>query len=139
MTGSFQRDVERAFEFLHDEPGHQLLEVESSASFDNAAVYFRSDRLRVRIIRERSQVFAEFAPPDGPPTWCDAPTLIGCLGSEALVDVYTREDQRSLAALADLIRPFYGAITELYAAPHRDNNLRRIRAFQEEQARLRWG
>jgi hypothetical protein len=38
-----------------------------------------------------------------------------------------------------LVRPFCGAIADLYAVPHRGNNVRRIRAFQEERARLRWG
>jgi hypothetical protein len=139
MSDDFWHDVERSFAFLGDEPRHDLLDVETSTAFDNASVYLHSGRLRVRISRERNQVFADFAPPDGSPTWFDAPTLLGYLGREALVNVYMQSDQRSLAALAELIQPFHGAIAELYAAPDREDTVRRIRAFQEERARLRWG
>jgi hypothetical protein len=138
MAPSFLSDVERAFAFLQDEQGHQLLETDIADAFDNALVSFRSDRLRIRIIRERGQVFADFAPPDGPPEWCDAPALLKYLGSMERIAEFTRTDQRSVVALAGLIQPFYGAIAELYAAPRRDKTVLELRVLQEERARHRW-
>ena len=139
MAEAFLRDVEEAFAFLRDEPGYELLEADASGSFDNAWVSYRSARLRVRITRERGQVFADFAPPDGPPDWFDASTLLGYLGSEALVASHTQSDQRSLPDLAYMIQPFCDAIAELFAASRREYNVQQIHAFRDERSRLRWG
>ncbi len=131
MTETFLAAVQHAFDFLNEDAGYQLLGSEEADSFDNAEVYFGSDRFRVRIARERGQVFADFAPPDGPPHWFDMPLLLQYLGYEAIADTYTRSEQRSLEVLANLLRPRMHEFGALYTPERQERTLRDLKALQE--------
>jgi hypothetical protein len=131
MAKTFLSSVQHAFDFLGEDAGYRLLDSEEGDSFDNAEVYFGSDRFRVRILRDRGQVFIDFAPPDGPPYWFDMPLLLRYLGYEALADTYVRSAQRSLEVLANLLRPHLHELGDLYAQDRQERTLRDLKALQE--------
>jgi hypothetical protein len=126
-----------SFAFLERERGYEPPLYEPSQSFDNAELEYRSAAMRVRVLRERGQVFVDLGPALGVPAyWFDLPVVLCYLGERGEADRLVAGGQRDVAAVAELLRRHYDRIAPLFAparyaeTTRHLTELRRVRADQ---------
>jgi hypothetical protein len=109
-----------------------------SRSFGNFSVQFDSPDILLRVIRERSQFFIDFASPAQPLEWIDQDAVLNLLGTGAASDalgsaehrsmrLFSRENSTATISQADLItsgRSCSGIARRFRAS--RESNVRRV-------------
>lgn len=143
---TFFDQVKKHFHYLLDEYGFSLVHEEVFPSFDNAELVFQSRDCRIRVLRERGEIYVDASPL--PPTdyWVDLATIVGFLtqGIDAWQYEYISGDyefriERQLAKTADKLRSYIGQICELF----RDENFAQRRSelekFKHQRFVKRWG
>ena len=134
MSDDFLAAVKQALQFLL-EYGYRIVREQTGASFDNAGVFYRSDRLWISVTRERGEVSftlgsmkdegefdqqivqlivddAEHYPPNSPaPAW-------------------------TLAEAATLLRTKLPQIEDAFSPPRFEDTRKRARALGKERAHV---
>lgn len=134
----FVDEVRAALAALMEQWQFRLVETAQSRSFDNAFVVLQSDDVRMRIVRDRSQVFVDFASSTEPETWFDLDILLRLLKS-ALPHVGALQAARNVADAAERIKKYYPEIRELFSASRFDENKVRLHALKRARTRERFG
>lgn len=121
MPDSFQAQVRRAFEPLLQSGGCRVVEEEIFTALDNAAVVLQAGPVRLRIMRERGQVFANIASLFDRNAWVSsrlvAQLLTGVQPRSAVVDLveFAAWIAQNLPALRERfgLRQHYQTMAEL--------------------------
>jgi len=77
--------------------GFTVVQSDTSDSFDNASVVLQAPALRLRVVRERSQVFIDVGPASEPGTWFDSAVVIDYLGLSSKAGFHDRDVSRCAA------------------------------------------
>ena len=129
-----------AFAFLERQHGFRLYGYELSRSFDNAELEYRSAACRVRLIRERGQVFVDFAPPVGvPANWFDLLLVLDYLGEREAADRLVAGGQRDVAAVAEVVRRYLDRIAPLFGVARYAETTSRLKELATARAEERFG
>jgi hypothetical protein len=83
--------------------GFKLVQSDVTDSFDNASVMVEGPDLRIRIVRERSQLFADFGPLAEPNTWYDSAVVIDYLGLSGEAGFHGRNVAETLHGVAAFV------------------------------------
>jgi hypothetical protein len=120
---TFAELAERRFQFLKDRGFHVTRRI-VYPSHDDAEVAFDSSRCRIRLVRDRSFVGIDLAPPAPSEAWCDLPTVLYYLsgGSDKVWDFQVpdldRGEQRTdwqLQRWADILRPYLDRACQFFS------------------------
>ncbi len=121
MADSFPAQVRRAFGPLLQSGSFRLVEEEIFTAFENAAVVLQGGAVRLRIMRERGQTFANFASLFDRNAWVSsslvARLLTGVQPPSAVIelDQFARWVDDNLPALRERfgLRQYYKTMAEL--------------------------
>ncbi len=119
--------------------GMRVVSHEESGSFDNALVVLQGGDVRVRVIRERSQVFVDFGSSSEPAVWFDSAVVMEYLGLSDTAGWHDRDGAGVLKGLADFLRAFWLELSVRFSPatfPVAKQELTRVR---EEQSVRRFG
>ena len=119
--------------------GFEVVESEAADVFDNATVTLQGPDLRVRIVRERSEVFADFGPRAEPGTWFDSAVLFDylCLSSQA--GFHDRDVSGVLRGIAAFVRSFHGELARAFQPSSLAITKQAIEALKERRAQKLFG
>ena len=112
---------------------------EVSESFDNANVELQSPGLRIRVVRERGRVFADFGPVSEPNTWFDSAVLIDYLGLSPDAGFHDRDARRVLHGIAAFVTSLFSELREKFDPQHLAATKRDLEALMKERAAKLFG
>lgn len=139
MVVDFLTEVRTAFSFLESARGFRLADETRSDSFGDAIVDFESATLRVRVLRDRGQVFVDISPADGTPAWFDLPLLLSHLGERDAAKVLIAGGQRDAQEAADLLRAHYSEVEAMLGSSRSGDVVRRLTELRLARADRRFG
>ncbi len=139
VVDDFRTQARAAFAFLEQARGFRLAGDEVGESSGDALVDFESPTLRVRVLRDRGQVFLDVAPAGDPPTWFDLPLLLGFLGEQEAADTLLAGGQRDVHEVAGLLRAYYDGIERTLGASRSPDVVRRLTQLRLARADQRFG
>lgn len=133
MVRSFPEEVRRALDGLIQREDLRVVEEEVANSFDNAEVVLRGDEIRVRIVRERGQVFVDLRPSFGPTEWVDSAHV-----RWLLTGVEPGTAEWKLPDLAAWLESNLHELGSRFSASKYRQTLTELRWLREESARRRF-
>ena len=139
MAVDFLTEARAAFSFLETARGFRLADDTRRDSFGDAIVDFESATLRVRVLRDRGQVFVDVSPADGPPAWFDLPLLVKYLGDPDAASHLVASGQRDTQEAGDLLRAHYSEIEGLLGSSRSADVVRRLTSLRLARADRRFG
>src|SRR4051812_3178043 len=83
--------------------GFRVVEHEEGQAFDNALVILEGPELRLRVIRERGQLFVEFGSPAEPAVWFNSSVVMGLLSIGSKDGWHSTDADAVLSELAQFI------------------------------------
>ncbi len=98
--------------------GFSIVHSDVSMSFGNAVVTLHAPRLRIRVVRERGLLFADFGSSATPLTWFDSAVIMDYLGLSAAAGFHDRNARVVLAGVAAFVGAFQAEL-ELQFSPAR--------------------
>jgi hypothetical protein len=93
----------------------KVIDQSESASFDNASVTLESGDLRLRIARERSQVFVDLGPTWDPKSLFDSAVVMDYLGLSDDAGFHDRDAGAVMRGLGSFLRSFSDELTEKFS------------------------
>ena len=93
----------------------KVIDHSESTSFDNASVTLEGGDLRVRIVRERSQVFVDLGPVWDPQTSFDSAVVMDYLGLSDDAGFHDRDAGAVMQGLGSFLRSFSGELSEKFS------------------------
>ena len=135
----FLTQVRAAFSFLEQARGFRLVSREASPSFGDALADFEAPTLRVRVLRDGSQVFVDVAPAQNAISWFDLPLLLTFLGEHDAADALLAGGQRDMREVADLLRAHYDEIERTLGQLRSPDVVRRLSQLRLARANARFG
>jgi len=143
----FFDQVEQHFRYLVDEYGFSVICRERYESFDNAEVIIQSRDCRIRILREKGQVFVDAAPLPPSEDWFDLTEITAYLSQGADSWKYETPDRGDydsriewqVKRLADILRSYLPQICELFRKGIFEQKLAKLLEFRNQQFKERWG
>jgi hypothetical protein len=84
----------------------RVIDHSESGSFDNASVTLEGGDLRLRILRERSQVFVDLGPAWDPQSSFDSAVFMDCLGLSDDAGFHDRDAGAVMRGLGSFLRSF---------------------------------
>ena len=91
-----------------------ILEHSESNSFDNATVTLQAGHVRVRIVRERGQVFVDLASASAPHTWFDSAVVMDHLGLSDEAGFHDRASTALFDGIGSFLRSFWSELTAAF-------------------------
>ncbi|HET9986561.1 MAG TPA: hypothetical protein VFQ38_23490 [Longimicrobiales bacterium] len=119
--------------------GMRVVHQEASTSFDNAFVVLQSDDLRVRVVRERGQVFADFGSAAEPGTWFDSAVVMEHLGLSESAGFHDRDAAKALRGLAKFLRALWDELAAEFSSAAFAATKRELIAVRERRDVRRFG
>lgn len=119
--------------------GMRVLSHEESGSFDNAFVVLQKGDVRVRVLRERSQVFVDFGSSAEPAVWFDSAVVMEYLGLSENAGWHGRDSTVVLRGLADFLRTFESELAARFSSGNFTATKRELTRVREDQAVRRFG
>lgn len=119
--------------------GFAVVDEETSSSFDNATVTLQADPLRLRIVRERSQVFVDFGSVVAPTTWFDSAVVLDYLELGKEGGFHQKDAERTTRALARLIHSVWGELVSKFSAQSFPETERALTILRNRRAAERLG
>jgi len=142
-TSSFFDLIEKHFLYLVDEDRFSVVKRKRYDSFDNTEIVLQSQECRIRVLRERGQVFVEAGPLLSTEEWYDLATLIAYLTRETEelnyeIPDYSDYDTRiewQVKRLAGILKIHYVQICELFRKKTFNKDLKK---FINSRLKKRW-
>jgi hypothetical protein len=119
--------------------GFDVVESATAESFDNAYVVLQAPELRIRIVRERSQVFADFGPTSEPNTWFDSAVIIDHLGLSSEGGFHDRDVQGVLHGVASFVAACWSTLTAMFNEQRLAATKNELEALKEKRAAKLFG
>jgi hypothetical protein len=114
--------------------GFEVMQAETADSFDNASVVLQSKALRVRIVRERSLLFADFGPSSEPNTWFDSAVVIDYLGLSAEAGFHGRNSDEVLRGIGKFVSSLWDELQRVFDHQHVVESKRVLTSLKEARA-----
>ena len=89
----------------------RIVDHSESDSLDNATVTLQAGNVRVRILRERSQVFLDLGSASAPHTWFDSAVVMDHLGLSDDAGFHDRGSNDLFEGIGSFLRSFWGELT----------------------------
>ena len=138
MSEDFLHQVGSAFSFL-TKGGYVVSDRLVATSFDNALVDFSGHEMKVRVIRERSQVFIDFAAMVDPETWFDLDIVLRLLDADTESRRVVGSGEASVEALAAVLQQYLSSIEIAFETKNYPTTKQKLAALQEKRADERFG
>jgi hypothetical protein len=119
--------------------GFKVTTSEASDSFDNASVVLQAPELRLRVVRERSQVFADIGPVAEPSTWFDSAVVMDDLGLSSNAGFHDRDQQKVLQGLASFLNAMWGELRARFASDRLAKTKQELQRLKEIRAQRMFG
>lgn len=119
--------------------GYRRVFEEKGESFDNAMVVVESPRLRVRLVRERGQLFVDFGSAAEPAVWFDSSVVMDALALRGGDGWHSTEAKATLADVAGFIATHEARLAEMFGPATFKESKQRLLAVRERQSVERWG
>jgi hypothetical protein len=119
--------------------GFKVVQSEVAISFENAMVTLEAPDLRVRIVRERSQVFADFGAVAAPDSWFDSAVIIDYLGLSAAAGFHDRNARVVLRGVASFVLAFHPELAEKFSQPTLAKTTAALAALKNARASASYG
>lgn len=110
--------------------GFTVVQSETADAFDNASVVLQAPALRIRVVRERSQVFIDVGPASEPGTWFDSAVVIDYLGISPKAGFHDRDASGVLRGAGAFITAMWRELTTKFG-------LQRLAATKKDLISLR--
>lgn len=112
---------------------------ESPAAFGNALVDLSGGSLRIRIRRERGQIFAALGSVIDPTVLFDSAILMDFLGLTETEKIHDSDSTRILTGIASFIRVNFHELEALFGPSQYVETKQKLMALQKHRAVKRWG
>ncbi len=96
----------------------KVIDHSESASFDNASVTLECGDLRLRIVRERSEVFVDLGPVWDPKSSFDSAVVMDYLGLSDDAGFHDRDAGAAMRGLGSFLRSFSVELSEKFSRAH---------------------
>jgi len=115
--------------------------VTSSTSpwFGDSSVVLVADPLRVRIVRDKGQIFADFGSAAEPNYWFDSAVVFEYLGLSANASFHDEDVGASLRAIGGFVRTMGAELARLFAKESYDSRRHELDGVRKRQAEAQWG
>lgn len=117
----------------------EVVESETAESFDNAYVVVQAPELRIRILRERSQIFADFGSPSEPNTWFDSAVIMDHLGLSTDGGFHDSDARGVLHGVSTFVAACWTALTEMFDQSHLGATKQELEVLKEKRAAKLFG
>lgn len=118
---------------------YRVVEHEEGESFDNAIVVVDGPGFRMRIIRERGQLFVDFGSHAEPASWFDSSVVMGLLALRDGDGWHSTKAGVVLLELAAFVLANEARLVGLFGSSRFAETKERLRAVREQQSVERWG
>lgn len=118
---------------------YRVVEHEEGQSFDNALVVVDSPAFRMRVIRERGQLFVDFGSLAEPSSWYDSSVVMGALGLRGGDGWHSTNADTVFSELADFVIANEGRLAGLFEPSRFAESKGKLVAVREQQSADRWG
>ena len=119
--------------------GFKILEHEESGSFGNATVVLQQNVLRLRIVRERSQLFVDFGSVVEPGTWFDSAVVVDYLGLSQDAGFHGRDVRTVLDGLASLLKSCWAELIQHFDPANFSSTKKELTLLRDARAAKRLG
>ena len=119
------------------ERGFSIVSHEESESFDNAVVTLGSPQLRLRIIRERRQLFLDIGCVAEPDIWFDSAVVFDYLGLSDKGGFHGREEA-SLTKMCEFVMVMWRELVLAFSPNSFSKSKKRLEALRDHRAADRY-
>ena len=119
--------------------GYHVVSDERSDAFDNALVVVEGPELRIRVVRERSQVFVDFGSVAEPAVWFDSTVVMEFLGLRNGDGWHSTHAKTVLRELGAFLCGHKALLTETFDPSSFQTVKSRLAAVREKQSAERCG
>jgi hypothetical protein len=119
--------------------GFVVVEHNESAAFGDALVVLQSGDVRTRIVRDRSQLFADLGSVVEPDNWFDSAVVMDLLGLSASGGFHERDATRVLHGLGAFIKSVWPDLTSMFSSRKFALTKQQLEALQRDRAAKRFG
>ena len=117
----------------------KVIDHSESTSFDNASVTLEGGNLRVRIVRERSQVFVDLGPVCDPQSSFDSAVVMDYLGLSEDAGFHNRDADAVLRGLSSFLRSFSPELSEKFTRANFEITKAELTRLRNARAAARLG
>ena len=119
--------------------GFAVVESQTSDSFDNANVVLQSSALRLRVIRERSQVFLDIGPQSEAGTWFDSAVVMDYLGLSSNAGFHAEDVRAVLRGVGAFVKSMWSELTAKFSPQQLEATKKELRTLAEARAAKMFG
>lgn len=119
--------------------GFEVVDHETSDAFDNASVTLKARDLRIRIVRERSQVFVDFGSVANPDLWFDSAVVFEWVGASRDGGFHDANLKSVLRGLGSFLRAFERELSSKFAKDVFSSTAQQLIALRNTRASQRLG
>lgn len=139
MTSDLTEQVESALAHSPHKLGFAIVSGRVSDSFNNALVVAQSGDVRIRIVRDRDQVFADLGSAAEPDTWFDSAVVMDALGLTRTGGFGGRDVEGVLTGLLAFLKSVWPELLSMFGKQRFVATKRRLSEVQDLRAAKRWG
>jgi hypothetical protein len=137
---NFERDVLTEFAFLARDARPRVVYSDyDAATFGNAQMGIEYAQLRLRVTRDRSQVFVDLSPRTVAADWFDEDVVIELVAGRARAGQLEANTARPLAAAANAIQEHLSTIVDRFREENWSSTRAALKALQNERAKRLFG
>lgn len=128
----FEEAIRKQMRFLFEQFGASIISNQYFPSaFGNAIVVIETNRLRLRVVRDRDEVRLDFAPPSRPDEWMDIAFALAAIGDESGDSQFSL--YRAMTSIARHLDPKFEALQDAFAEDRCPATLNKIATIRERE------
>jgi len=139
MTGDFADQVASTLERSPNDLGFKIITDRASDAFGDALAVAQSGDVRIRVVRDRGQVFVDIGSAAEPDVWFDSAVVMDALGLSKSGGFGSRDVESVVTGLLGFLKSVWPELTAMFDVRHFAATKRRLSQLQEERAAKRWG
>lgn len=139
MTAELLKEVQALLPSVIDSLPLRILEHRESASFGDAVVVLQAGELRIRVVRERGQVFADFGSASNTSRWFDSAVVLDVMDLSKIGGFHESETRASLSALAAFLRDCGKELMSLFSSERFPTTEQQLDEVQRSRAARQFG
>jgi hypothetical protein len=119
--------------------GLQLCDTRVGDSFGDAYAVFHGPQFRVRVLRDRGQVFVDFGSPADATNWFNMPIVARILGFSAGNEADGPDDRAKLGWVAALVRNQVSKLEAAFSPEHYSRSKALLERMEHSSVEARFG
>jgi hypothetical protein len=139
MTTELLKQVQATLPAAVDSLPLRVIEHRESDSFGDALVVLQAGELRVRVVRDRGQVFADFGSAADPARWFDSAVVMDAMGLSATAGFHDQDAKTSLSGIAALLRDCGQELMALFSSDRFASTEQQFTKVQHARAAKQFG